>query len=123
MGGQIKPEKLAGLAAKFALVYSICRDTRGRTYAKSVGRAVVSLDVFPGEKVHWWLLSTPGKGGPANPNWPDFKVVKDASAAGEHLVFKHYRLVYATTKEKKEVLDRKTGSKEVIFSNFSTWTW
>ena len=123
VGGQITPEKLPRLAAKFALAYPICRDTRGRTYDKSVGRAVVTLVVFPGESAWWWLLSTPGKGGLADPAGPDFKVVKDALVAGEHIVFEDYRLVYATKKEKKEVVDRKTGSKKVIFSSLSTWTW
>lgn len=123
VGGHIKPEKLARLAAKFAKVYPICRDTRGRTYDKSVGRAVVSLIVSPGEMAYWWLLSTPGKGGLADPTGPDFKVVKNALAAGEHIIFEDYQLVYATKKEAKEVVDKKTGSKKVIFSNSSTWTW
>ena len=123
VAGQIKPEKLAGLAAKFAKTYPICRDTRGRTYDKSVGRAVVSFIVFPGEKAYWWLLSTPGKGGLADPAGPDFKVVKDALAAGEHIVFEDYRLVYATKQEKKEVPDKKTGAKKFILSGLSTWTW
>lgn len=123
VGGQIKPEKLLGLAAKFALAYPICRDTRGRTYDKSVGRAVVSFIVFPGEKIYWWLLSTSGKGGLADPSGPDIKVTKNALVAGEHIVFEDYRLVYATKKEKKEVFDKKKGTKKVIFSNLSTWTW
>lgn len=123
VGGQVAPEKLPRLAEKFASAYPICRDAGGRTYDKSIGRAVVTLVVFPGSKASWWLLSTPGKGGLADQNAPDFKLVKNALAADEHIVFEDYRLVYASKKEKKEVLDRKTGSKKVIFSKLSTWTW
>ncbi|MFG6458392.1 hypothetical protein [Roseateles sp. BYS96W] len=123
-GGRLPREKLPGLVAKFASRYPIGQNTRQRAYARSRERAVVQFVAFPdGEHVYWWLLSTAGPGGLADPAMPDAHVASNAHAAAGHIEFRDYVLLYATKKEPRKIVDRKTQRETTVLKDTSTWTW
>lgn len=123
-GGRLPLEKLPGLVAKFARRYPIAQNVRQRAYARSRGRAVVQFVAFPdGENVLWWLLSTAGSGGLADPAMPDAHVASNAHAAIGHIEFRDYVLLYATKKEPREIVDSKTKRAKTVLKDTSTWTW
>lgn len=123
-GGVVSPEKLQQLVNKFDAQYPIARLERGRSYDRSKGLASVHLIVFPrAGKVHWWLLSSAGKGGLADPCTPDAHVSKDTMSADGHIELADYVLLYATKENARKLKDSRTGKEKVIVKNTSTWTW
>lgn len=124
VGGAIAPAKLEGLVLKMADRYPLDRDERGRTYDRSKGLATVHLVVYPsGGKVLWWLLSSEGKGGLADPASLDAKVGKQAMAADGHIEFEDYVMLYAHKKDARTLTDAKTGKEKRVIKDASTWTW
>ena len=124
VGGAIAPAKLEGLVLKMADRYPLDRDERGRTYDRSKGLATVHLVVYPsGGKVLWWLLSSEGKGGLADPASLDAHVAKQAMAADGHIEFEDYVMLYAHKKDARTLTDATTGKEKRVIKDASTWTW
>lgn len=95
-GGTVPIEKLEAFTYKMAERYPITRNARGRVYDRKRGRAVVHFLVFPiKDGVAWWLLSSAGKGGLADPAMPDFHVSHNAMESAHHIEFEDYVLLYA----------------------------
>ena len=105
--------------------YPITRTIRGRAYDRSRGRAAVHFIAFPIDQnqVAWWLLSDDGKGGLHDPMSPDAHVANNAMAAGGHILFKDYVLLYAHKKDARRLPDKKTGKHKLVLKDVSTWTW
>ncbi len=124
VGGVISPQKFGPLVQKLAQRYPLTRGQRGREYDRQQGRAAVYLVAFPtGDRIAWWVLSGPGKGGLGDPASPDYKAAKRAGAKGEHIVFEDYTLLYATKKERRELVDKRTNETKSVLKDTSTWTW
>ena len=122
-GGRLPASKL-GLARKFAEAYPILRSDTGRAYDRTKGKACVRFLAFPdGDAIAWWLISTAGLGGLADPASPDFKVAKDALRADGHITCQGYVLHFAHKKEANRVKDKRTGKVKTVLKNTSTWTW
>jgi hypothetical protein len=71
----------------------------------------------------WWLVSTEGTCGLADPASPDAHVARDAMAAETHLTFRDYVLLYATKKEPRTIRTTRSGHTIAVFKDTSTWTW
>jgi hypothetical protein len=124
VGGISKPEKLAGLVVKLGQRYPLARDERGRTYDRSKGLATTHLVVYPtAEGVAWWLLSSEGKGGLADPASADHKAARHAKAGDGHICFEDYVMLYAHKKDARTLLDARTGQERKVVKDCSTWTW
>lgn len=124
VGGVIAPEKLAGLVAKLAQRYPVTRPERGRTYDRSLRLAAVHLVTYPtAAGVAWWLLSSEGKGGLADPASADHNAAKHAMAADSHIHFEDYVLLYAHKKDARTIKDARTGREKKVLKDCSTWTW
>jgi hypothetical protein len=124
VGGISKPEKLVFLVTKLSERYPLTRGERGRTYDRSKGLAAVRLVVYPTTNgVAWWLLSSDGKGGLADPSSADHKSARHAKAAGGHIEFEDYVLLYAHKKDARTLLDARTGRERKVIKDCSTWTW
>lgn len=123
--GEIAPTKAAAFAAKFSARYPVLRSERGRAYDRKKGLAACHLIFFPspGGKLAWWLLSTEGRGGLADPNTPDAHIARHAMAADSHVTFGDYVLHYATKLEHRKLIDAKTGKQVAFDKDVSTWTW
>ena len=158
-GGTIAIEKLSAFVTKMEARYPILRNTRGRSYDRQRGRAVVHMIIYPppygasaqgfphtshefrsalargraGQRyeslqspvsdVFWWLVSSWGTGGLADPNMHDAHVAKDAMDADGHITVGDYVLLYATKKEPRSIHDSRTGQLLPVFKETSTWTW
>lgn len=124
VGGVVPPHKLPGLAEKMARRYPLLRTERGRAYDRSVRKATAHLVVFPaGGGVAWWVLTSLGKGGLADPACPDAAVAKHAMRADGHIRFDDYVLLYAHKKDARTIRDPRTGREKTVVKNCSTWTW
>lgn len=127
VGGVSHPSKFERLVRKFAAVYPLHRDERGRSYDRTLGKACVTLVFFPTDQgVAWWLLSSGGKGGlyPAGAApGPDAHIAKNARAQTGHITFEDYVLLYAHKKDARTVKDARTGREKQILKDMSTWTW
>jgi hypothetical protein len=73
--------------------------------------------------ISWWLVSSTGTGGLADPTMPDAHVARDAMHADGHITVGDYVLLFATKKEPRSILDSRTGHSRRIFKDVSTWTW
>jgi hypothetical protein len=131
-GGTIVLAKLPGFVHKMELRYTILRNTRARSYDRLRGRAVVHLVVYPTgaqvplhhhSPISWWLVSSTGTGGLADPSTPDAHVAQDAMDAHAHITIGDYVLLYATKKEPRSIYDAHTGRQRRVLKNISTWTW
>lgn len=124
-GGVIARDKLAGFAEKMAARYPVTRSTRQRSYDRSRGRATVHLLTFPLDDTHvaWWLLSSAGSGGLADPSSPDAHVAFDAMSRDGHLTLDDYVLLFAHKREPREIRDGQTGCVKTVEKDLSTWTW
>jgi hypothetical protein len=124
-GGTVPRKKFAAFVEKMAARYPIARDTRGRAYDRKRGRAVVHFVVFPAgaDAVSWWLLSSSGQGGLADPASPDAHVAQDAMSAASHITHADYVLLYATKTAAHAVTDAKSGKVRRFVKDTSTWTW
>ncbi|MCG9031182.1 hypothetical protein [Laribacter hongkongensis] len=110
LSGQIPKTKLGRFLPKLEQ-FGIYRDAPGRAYDRrrrwtSVHLIVVELD---DTQVFWYLLSTAGKGGLADPAVPSLGTVKDTRLRGQHLRF----LAYELLEHEKRMPKVKT----------TTWTW
>jgi len=124
IGGLIPPEKLEGLVAKLAARYPVTRDERGRTYDRSRGIATAHLVVFPtAGQIAWWVLTSEGKSGLADPASLDSKVAKHAMACDGHIEFEDYVLLYAHKRDARTVKNARTGKSNKVLKDCSTWTW
>lgn len=74
-------------------------------------------------QVQWWLVSTEGEGGLADPRSPDEHVARDATLSDQHVVYGDYVLVYAHKKSPREITDRRGGRTKKVLKDESTWTW
>lgn len=83
----------------------------------------VPLERREGTELLWWLVSTEGKGGLADPGSPDAHVARDAMGADAHLAFRDYVLLYATKKEPRSIRTTRSGHTVAVFKDVSTWTW
>lgn len=121
-GGTMPTEKLEAFVCKMAERYPITRNIRGRVYDRKRGLAAVHLVVFPlKDGVAWWLLSSSGKGGLADPAMPDFHVSHDAMESSHHIELEDYVLLYA-----HKPVSHKKPAKTVVTQpprGLSTWTW
>ncbi len=124
-GGEVVPAKAAALAAKMAGRYPVLRAERGRGYDRQKGLAACLLVFYPldGGKLAWWLLSTEGRGGLADPKTPDAHVAKHTMAANGHITFGDYVLHYGTKRERRKLVDERTGKVVAFDKDTSTWTW
>ncbi len=124
-GGEVVPGKAAAFAAKLAARYPVLRTDRGRAYDRKKGLAAVHFVFYPmpSGKLAWWLLSTEGLGGLADPSSPDAHIARHAMAADGHLTYADYLLHYATKRERRTLTDDKTGKPVTFDKNTSTWTW
>jgi|SRR5689334_22755265 len=123
-GGVLERKKLTKFASKMAARYPILRNTRQRSYDRTRDLAVVQFVAFPNSnQVHWWLLSSAGAGGLADPGMPDASVSHNAMDADHHLTLGDYVLLYATKREPHTVTDRRSNRERVILKDTSTWTW
>ncbi|HCP77322.1 MAG: hypothetical protein CML16_18210 [Pusillimonas sp.] len=119
-GGTVPIEKLEAFVYKMAERYPITRNARGRVYDRKRGIAVVHFIVFPVKNgIAWWLLSSTGKGGLADPAMPDFHVSHDAMETAHHIEFEDYVLLYAH----KPAGRQKPGRPADVRRGLSTWTW
>jgi hypothetical protein len=125
IGGVIAPAKLTKLAAKMADRYPVLRNERGRTYDRSKGLASAHFVAFSitGGNVAWWVLTSEGKGGLADPKSPDAHVAKHALLVNGHIEFDDYVLLYAHKKDARTLMDAKTGREKQVIKDCSTWTW
>lgn len=74
-------------------------------------------------RVAWWLVSTNGRGGLADPNMPDAHVAKNAMLSNEHIEYGDYVLMQAHKKSPQQITDRRTGRTKTVLKSESTWTW
>ncbi len=97
-GGTVRKDKLAAFAEKMSKRYALTRNARQRSYDRKRGLACVQLLVRPavGDNVQWWLVSTAGKGGLADPASPDAQVARHADSKAGHVVVDDYVLLYTT---------------------------
>jgi hypothetical protein len=125
IGGLIPREKLAPLVLKMATRYPITRSERGRVYDRSKEMATCHFLAFPTDqgKVVWWLLSSEGVGGLADPKAADHHVRKHAMAADGHIHFQDYVLLYAHKKDARVLTDARTGKEKRVIKDCSSWTW
>ena len=127
VGGVSHPDKILGLAYKFAKVYPLTRDERGRVYDRSLGKAGVHFLFYPTERgVVWWLLSGPGKGGldaRSKEPGPDAIQAGNARAKGGHISFEDYVLLFAHKRDARTIQDARTGKEKQVIKDASTWTW
>lgn len=87
-------------------------------------KIVEALHFHPEERnVAWWLLSTEGKGGLADPDTANAREACDAMRSQEHIVYRDYVLVYAHKLERSSTLDVCTGGPRPSLKTTSTWTW
>ena len=140
-GGTIHAAKLTGFLNKMIDRYpSILRNPRQRSYDRARGRASVRLIVYPlmsiprHTAVHtkvdipqgifvWWLLSTDGTGGLADPQAPDHHVARDAMSSEGHIELADYVLAYVSKPVRRDLLDKRTADHRSIWKSSSTWTW
>ncbi|RFP77250.1 hypothetical protein DY262_18000 [Hydrogenophaga borbori] len=136
-GGTVRKDKLAVFAEKMSKRYPLTRNARQRSYDRKRGLACVQLLVRPavGDNVQWWLVSTSGKGGLADPVSPDAQVARHADSKAGHVVVDDYVLMYATKplvpyKCKDgdsgvvgEPQSPERGAAHEKPSQTSTWTW
>jgi hypothetical protein len=158
-GGTIAIQKLSAFVTKMEDRYPILRNTRGRSYDRQRGRAVVHMIIYPPpygtnmqdvphpvyefrsalargragprheglqspvSDVFWWLVSSWGTGGLADPNMHDTHVARDAMDADGHITVGDYVLLYAAKKEPRSIRDTHTGGMRQVFKERSTWTW
>lgn len=140
-GGTIHAAKLTGFLNKMIDRYpSIQRNPRQRSYDRARGRASVRLIVYPlmsiprHTAVHtkvdipqgifvWWLLSTDGTGGLADPQAPDHHVARDAMSSEGHIELADYVLAYVSKPVRRDLLDKRTADHRSIWKSSSTWTW
>ena len=74
-------------------------------------------------QVSWWLVSTAGQGGLADPDAPDAHVACNAMLSDQHVVYDDYVLVYAHKRSPREIRERRSGVTKKILKQTSTWTW
>jgi hypothetical protein len=144
-GGRVNAAKLTGFLNKMMERYpSILRNPRQRSYDRARGRASVRLIVYPlmciprhtwADKTAdmtvdmsqnmfvWWLLSTDGTGGLADPQSPDHRVARDAMSSDAHMEVGDYVLAYVSKPVRRNVIDKRTGTNRSIWKSSSTWTW
>lgn len=124
VGGVVPVAKFERLALKMAGRYPLTRDERGRTYDRTKGLASVHVVAYPVDGgIAWWVLSSQGKGGLADPASEDFKVAVHAMASGGHLEFEDYVMLYAHKKDARTLIDARTGRERQVLKDCSTWTW
>lgn len=125
IGGLVSPEKLESLVLKMAARYALTRNERGRVYDRSKGLATTHFLAFPTDqgKIAWWLLSSDGRGGLADPATADHHVRKHAMAADGHIHFQDYVLLYAHKKDARVLTDARTGKEKRVIKDCSSWTW
>ena len=144
-GGPIHAAKLPGFLTKMTERYpSILRNARQRSYDRARGRASVRLIVYPlmsnprhtavdmtvdmtvdmsPHMFRWWLLSTDGTGGLADPQAPDNHVARDAMSNDAHIEVADYVLAYVSKPVRRDLIDKRTGDHRSIWKSSSTWTW
>lgn len=124
IGGVITPQKLAGLAQKMAARYPVLRTERGRAYDRKVHRATTHLVVYPTlDGIAWWVLSSTGEGGLADPSCADAVVARHAMRADGHIRYEDYVLLYAHKKDARTIRDARSGKEKTVIKDCSTWTW
>lgn len=140
-GGLINSDKAPGFLQKMIQRYpSVLRNARQRSYDRACGRASVRLVVYPllsvprhntldksvdrpADMLLWWLLSTDGTGGLADPLMPDHHVANDAMNSDAHIEVGDYVLAYVSKPVRRELIDKRTGAHRSIWKSTSTWTW
>jgi len=124
-GGEIAAAKAIAFADKFSSRYPVLRSERGRAYDRKKGFATCHLVFYPlpNGKLAWWLMSTEGRGGLADPTAPDVNVARHAMAANGHITFGDYLLHYATKRERRKLVNAMTGKMVAFDKEVSTWTW
>jgi hypothetical protein len=140
-GGLIHASKLTGFLNKMIDRYpSIVRNPRQRSYDRARGRASMRLIVYPVMPIRrhtavdmtvdisrdmfvWWLLSTDGTGGLADPQSPDNHVARDAMSSEAHIEVADYVLAYVSKPVRRDLIDKRTGDHRSIWKSSSTWTW
>jgi hypothetical protein len=140
-GGLIAAAKLPGFLSKMTDRYpSILRNPRQRSYDRARGRASVRLVVYPIMSIPrytavnrtvdisqdmfvWWLVSTDGTGGLADPQAPDYHVARDAMSSEAHIEVADYVLAYVSKPVRRDLIDKRTGDRRSIWKSSSTWTW
>jgi hypothetical protein len=131
-------DRSRGHAAMHLIVYPTTHDTCDWAHTKSVPEEVhkqahdsyitTHTNEVPvvqsncGELL-WWLVSTEGAGGLADPESQDAHVARDAMAADTHLTFRDYVLLYATKKQPRTIRTTRSGHTIAVFKHVSTWTW
>lgn len=127
IGGEIPFDRIAALEPlikKLDARYRTHRDERGRIYDRSKGRASCHLVLDIGlNGVRWWVLSSSGNGGLADPNSHDFRQVKDAMSKDGHITVGPYVLRYTHKKDARTLVDARSGKSKTIYKNVSTFTW
>lgn len=144
-GGVIHAAKVPGFLQKMSERYpSVLRNARQRSYDRARGRASVRLIVYPVMSIPrhtavytttdrtvdmsqdmfvWWLLSTDGSGGLADPQAPDHHVARDAMSSEAHIELADYVLAYVSKPVRRDLIDKRTGDHRSIWKSSSTWTW
>ena len=140
-GGLISSAKAPGFLQKMSERYpSVLRNARQRSYDRARGRASVRLIVYPllsvprhntldrsvdipADMLLWWLLSTDGTGGLADPLMPDHHVASDAMSSDAHIEVGDYVLAYVSKPVRRDLIDKRSGSHRSIWKSTSTWTW
>jgi hypothetical protein len=131
-------DRSRGRAAVHMVVYTALHGPHTRSCAEVVpnrvhdsvhvaeqgpGRGDVPVVHGPAPTVWWWLVSTEGEGGLADPRTPDAHVARDAMTKDAHITFGDYVLLYATKKEQKVIKSTRTGRTKQVLSDTSSWTW
>ena len=140
-GGPIHAAKLPGFLTKMTERYpSILRNARQRSYDRARGRASMRLILYPvmsiprhmsmnmmvdipQDMLVWWLLSTEGSNGLADPDTPDHHVASDAMSSDAHIEVGDYVLAYVSKPVRRDLIDKRSGSHRSIWKSTSTWTW
>lgn len=124
-GGEIVPAKVPAFATKFSGRYPVLRSERGRAYDRKKGLAACHLILFPlpGGKLAWWLMTTDGRGGLGDPATPDAHIARNVMVADGHITLGDYVLHYATKRERRKLVDARTGKPVAFDKDVSTWTW
>ena len=118
--GTVSPTKLKKFVMRLANEYPITLDKVARSRQKALKRASVHFVVYPdGNVVHWYLLSTAGKGNIKEHCVLDEKVF-DACSKTERLTWKQYQLYrcFKTWLKKTAKPDDKPAKVED-----TTWSW
>lgn len=127
IGGEIPFARIAALeplVEKLDTHYRTHRDERGRIYDRSKGRASCHLVLDIGlNSVRWWVLSSPGRGGLADPESHDFRQAKDAMSKDGHITVGPYVLRYAHKKDARTLVDTQSGKSKTVYKKVSTFTW